>query len=84
MIITGGAFDVMEIELQAGFVAECQEARGGGSECNGIADDDIFGGGADAAFGPGDGGQADGAVEVGHVEVDQRRAVIADSDDARG
>ncbi len=79
----GGAFDVVHGDVEACLVAERQEARTRRGQCHLVAHDHVFGRVSELAGAPGDRHDADGAIKVRQVEIDARRAVGADGDDAR-
>ncbi len=76
------AFDVVDGEVDASFVAERDEARSRGGQRQLVAHDDILRGVTQLVLAPRDRHQLHGAVEVGHLELDLRRAVRLHGDDA--
>ena len=72
----------MNIERELHFIAQRQEPRHGGGQRDGIAHDQVTRTVADFVSAPGNGHNADGAVEVWHFEINVGFAVAANFDDA--
>ena len=81
-VIAALAFDIVEIEMEAGTVAGQQEPRQRGAEHHRIAHGHVGAGVADLVLAPRHRHDAQRAGEVGDIEGDLGRTVGADGDDA--
>ena len=81
-VVAGSTRDVVDLDEEPRAVAGEQELRDAGADHHRIADQHVLDRMADAVARPGHGHDADGAVELRHVEGDRRLAVGADFDDA--
>ena len=76
LVGAGLAVDVVQVDDEANLVAERHEARTGNEERHRLAHDDVRLGGAELIGAPGDGCQANRAVEGWQVELDDRVAFV--------
>ena len=78
----GRTIHIVDLDQDARGVARCHEGRQAGAHHHRIAHLHVAAGFAHATGGPGNSHQLQGSVEVGHVEGNSRRAVIADFNNA--
>ena len=82
LVVARVPFDIVDVDMHFGAVADIEEARQGRRDDDGVAHGHVGLRGSNFVLRPGDGGQPHRAVERGQIERDGRIALVVHLDDA--